>query len=352
MKRENCMSQDKQDILKLSEKDLKDYFVLKKQPGFRAKQVYLWLHEKLVDSFDDMTNISKDMREMLKEDFYIEHLELVQRLVSNIDGTEKYLFKLWDGNVIESVLMRYKHGNSVCISTQVGCRMGCRFCASTIDGRARDLTSSEMLKEVYTIQNISGERVSNIVLMGSGEPMDNFRNVVDFVKQVSSENDLHISQRNITISTCGLVEKIRELADMKLGITLAISLHASDDKIRRELMPIANKYSIAEILDACRYYFEKTGRRVSFEYSLVASVNDTIEEADNLASLLKGMNCHVNLIPVNPIKERDYKRSDKKAVEAFRKHLEKKGINATVRREMGSDIQGACGQLRKSYLNG
>ena len=352
MKRENCMSQDKQDILKLSEKDLKDYFVLKKQPGFRAKQVYLWLHEKLVDSFDDMTNISKDMREMLKEDFYIEHLELVQRLVSNIDGTEKYLFKLWDGNVIESVLMRYKHGNSVCISTQVGCRMGCRFCASTIDGRARDLTSSEMLKEVYTIQNISGERVSNIVLMGSGEPMDNFRNVVDFVKQVSSENDLHISQRNITISTCGLVEKIRELADMKLGITLAISLHASDDKIRRELMPIANKYSIAEILDACRYYFEKTGRRVSFEYSLVASVNDTIEEADSLASLLKGMNCHVNLIPVNPIKERDYKRSDKKAVEAFRKHLEKKGINATVRREMGSDIQGACGQLRKSYLNG
>ncbi len=346
------MSQDKQDILKLSEKDLKDYFVLKKQPGFRAKQVYLWLHEKLVDSFDDMTNISKDMREMLKEDFYIEHLELVQRLVSNIDGTEKYLFKLWDGNVIESVLMRYKHGNSVCISTQVGCRMGCRFCASTIDGRARDLTSSEMLKEVYTIQNISGERVSNIVLMGSGEPMDNFRNVVDFVKQVSSENDLHISQRNITISTCGLVEKIRELADMKLGITLAISLHASDDKIRRELMPIANKYSIAEILDACRYYFEKTGRRVSFEYSLVASVNDTIEEADRLASLLKGMNCHVNLIPVNPIKERDYKRSDKKAVEAFRKHLEKKGINATVRREMGSDIQGACGQLRKSYLNG
>ena len=352
MKRENCMSQDKQDILKLSEKDLKDYFVLKKQPGYRAKQVYLWLHEKLVDSFDDMTNISKDMREMLKEDFYIEHLELVQRLVSKIDGTEKYLFKLWDGNVIESVLMRYKHGNSVCISTQVGCRMGCRFCASTIDGRARDLTSSEMLKEVYTIQNISGERVSNIVLMGSGEPMDNFRNVVDFVKQVSSENDLHISQRNITISTCGLVEKIRELADMKLGITLAISLHASDDKIRRELMPIANKYSIAEILDACRYYFEKTGRRVSFEYSLVASVNDTIEEADNLASLLKGMNCHVNLIPVNPIKERDYKRSDKKAVEAFRKHLEKKGINATVRREMGSDIQGACGQLRKSYLNG
>lgn len=346
------MSQDKQDILKLSEKDLKDYFVMKKQPGFRAKQVYSWLHEKLVDSFDDMTNISKDMREMLKEDFYIEHLELVQRLVSKIDGTEKYLFKLWDGNVIESVLMRYKHGNSVCISTQVGCRMGCRFCASTIDGRARDLTSSEMLKEVYTIQNISGERVSNIVLMGSGEPMDNFRNVVDFVKQVSSENDLHISQRNITISTCGLVEKIRELADMKLSITLAISLHASDDKIRRELMPIANKYSIAEILDACRYYFEKTGRRVSFEYSLVASVNDTIEEADSLASLLKGMNCHVNLIPVNPIKERDYKRSDKKAVEAFRKHLEKKGINATVRREMGSDIQGACGQLRKSYLNG
>ena len=340
------------DIKSMEYDDVIEYMTSIGEKSFRGKQLFQWMHVHKVASIDDMTNLSKDMRHKLQENCIYTALTQVDCQISKEDGTRKYLFALADGNVVESVLMRYKHGNSVCVSSQVGCRMGCRFCASTIDGRARDLTSSEMLKEVYTIQNISGERVSNIVLMGSGEPMDNFRNVVDFVKQVSSENDLHISQRNITISTCGLVEKIRELADMKLSITLAISLHASDDKIRRELMPIANKYSIAEILDACRYYFEKTGRRVSFEYSLVASVNDTIEEADSLASLLKGMNCHVNLIPVNPIKERDYKRSDKKAVEAFRKHLEKKGINATVRREMGSDIQGACGQLRKSYLNG
>lgn len=228
--------------------------------------------------------------------------------------------------------------------------MGCRFCASTLDGLVRNLEVSEMLEEIYLIQRLSGERVSNIVLMGSGEPLDNFDNVISFVKRISDENGLHISQRNITISTCGLVENICRLADANLQITLALSLHAADDETRRELMPIAKRYTITQILEACGYFFEKTGRRISFEYSLVAGVNDTQEEAAKLAVLLKGRNCHVNLIPVNPIKERDYRKSERRNIIKFKNYLEKNGINVTIRREMGSDIQGACGQLRKSYL--
>ncbi len=342
---------DKINIIELSLEELTDYCLKNDLKKFRAKQIFSWLHEKLVDDFSEMTNVSKDIRKKLEEDFYIEKLEVVDRLVSQIDGTEKYLFELKDGNVIESVLMRYKHGNSVCISTQVGCRMGCRFCASTLDGKTRDLLASEMVKEIYTIQRLTGERVSNIVLMGSGEPFDNFDNVISFLHIITNENGLHISQRNITISTCGLVEKIIELADLKMNVTLAISLHASDDETRRELMPIANKYSIEEILKACKYYFETTKRRVSFEYSLVYGVNDDLEHARKLAALLKNTNSHVNLIPVNPIKERDFKRSNKKEIDAFRRYLEEHGVNATVRREMGSDIQGACGQLRKSYID-
>ncbi|SEQ34940.1 23S rRNA (adenine2503-C2)-methyltransferase [Lachnospiraceae bacterium RM5] len=342
---------DKINIIELSLEELTDYCLKNDLKKFRAKQIFSWLHEKLVDDFSEMTNVSKDIRKKLEEDFYIEKLEVVDRLVSKIDGTEKYLFELKDGNVIESVLMRYKHGNSVCISTQVGCRMGCRFCASTLDGKTRDLLASEMVKEIYTIQRLTGERVSNIVLMGSGEPFDNFNNVISFLHIITNENGLHISQRNITISTCGLVEKIIELADLKMNVTLAISLHASDDETRRELMPIANKYSIEEILKACKYYFETTKRRVSFEYSLVYGVNDDLEHARKLAALLKNTNSHVNLIPVNPIKERDFKRSNKKEIDAFRRYLEEHGVNATVRREMGSDIQGACGQLRKSYID-
>jgi 23S rRNA (adenine2503-C2)-methyltransferase len=228
--------------------------------------------------------------------------------------------------------------------------MGCRFCASTLDGLVRNLTTSEMLSEIYKIQRYSGERVSNIVLMGSGEPMDNFDNVIKFVKYISDERGLNISQRNITISSCGIVEKIKEMADMELQVTLALSLHAADDETRKGLMPIAYKYTISEVLDVCRYYFDKTGRRITFEYSLVAGVNDTKEESDKLARLVKGINCHINLIPVNPIKERNFKKSSKINIDIFRKNLERNGINATVRREMGSDIQGACGQLRKSYL--
>ncbi len=341
---------EKQDIMLYSLDELKEYLNSIGEKPFRAKQIYEWLHQKLVECFDDMTNISNNLKEKLNNDFYIQSLEMVQVLTSKIDGTQKFLFRLKDGNVIESVLMRYKHGNSVCISTQVGCRMGCRFCASTLDGLVRNLKPSEMLEEIYYIQRYSKERVSNIVLMGSGEPMDNFDNVLAFVKAISDENGLHISQRNITISSCGLAEKIKELADSNVQVTLALSLHAADDETRKQLMPIAYKYSIREVLEACQYFFDKTGRRITFEYSLVAGVNDTKEEAAKLVHLIKGMNCHVNLIPVNPIKERDFKRSTKVNIASFKGHLEKNGINATVRREMGSDIQGACGQLRKSFI--
>lgn len=341
---------EKQDIMLYSLDELKEYLNSIGEKPFRAKQIYEWLHQKLVECFDDMTNISNNLKEKLNNDFYIQSLEMVQVLTSKIDGTQKFLFRLNDGNVIESVLMRYMHGNSVCISTQVGCRMGCRFCASTLDGLVRNLKPSEMLEEIYYIQRYSKERVSNIVLMGSGEPMDNFDNVLAFVKAISDENGLHISQRNITISSCGLAEKIKELADSNVQVTLALSLHAADDETRKQLMPIAYKYSIREVLEACQYFFDKTGRRITFEYSLVAGVNDTKEEAAKLVHLIKGMNCHVNLIPVNPIKERDFKRSTKVNIASFKGHLEKNGINATVRREMGSDIQGACGQLRKSFI--
>lgn len=341
---------EKQDIMLYSLDELKEYLNSIGEKPFRAKQIYEWLHQKLVECFDDMTNISNNLKEKLNNDFYIQSLEMVQVLTSKIDGTQKFLFRLNDGNVIESVLMRYKHGNSVCISTQVGCRMGCRFCASTLDGLVRNLKPSEMLEEIYYIQRYSKERVSNIVLMGSGEPMDNFDNVLAFVKAISDENGLHISQRNITISSCGLAEKIKELADSNVQVTLALSLHAADDETRKQLMPIAYKYSIREVLEACQYFFDKTGRRITFEYSLMAGVNDTKEEAAKLVHLIKGMNCHVNLIPVNPIKERDFKRSTKVNIASFKGHLEKNGINATVRREMGSDIQGACGQLRKSFI--
>lgn len=340
----------KKDIISCTAEELKNYLSSVGEKSFRAMQIYEWLHQKLVDNFDEMSNISNKLKEQLKEDFYIETLEVVKVLTSKIDGTQKFLFKLRDGNVIESVLMKYKHGNSVCISTQVGCRMGCRFCASTLDGLVRNLTSSEMLKEIYTIQKYSGERVSNIVLMGSGEPMDNFDNVTAFVNAISDENGLHISQRNITISTCGLIDNIKKLADMNVQVTLALSLHAADDETRKELMPVARRYTIREVLDACTYYFNKTKRRITFEYSLVSGVNDNITEAKKLVALIKGMNCHVNLIPVNPIKERDYKKSSNSSIIGFKTYLEKNGINVTIRREMGSDIQGACGQLRKSFI--
>ena len=338
------------DIKSYSLAQLEEYLVSIGEAKYRAGQIFEWIHKKNIKDIDEMSNISAKLRLKLKEDCALLNVEEILYKESAIDKTRKYLFKLPDGNIIESVFMRYKHGNSVCISSQVGCRMGCRFCASTLDGLLRNLSPSEMLDQIYKISRSTGERVSNIVLMGAGEPMDNFDNVLKFIEIINSEQGLNISQRNITVSSCGLVPKIKELADKKLQITLALSLHAADDETRKSLMPIANKYSIKEVLDACRYYFDTTKRRVSFEYGLVAGVNDTKEEALKLSRLIKNMQAHVNLIPINPIKERDYKEPTHKNVLAFKQILEKSGIQATVRREMGRDIDGACGQLRRSFM--
>lgn len=319
---------------------------------FRAKQLYDWLHVKLVTDFDQMSTLSKSLRERLKEHYSVTALKVVGERISAVDGTRKYLFGLEDGNVIESVWMKYHHGNSVCISSQVGCRMGCRFCASTLDGLERNLRASEMLDQIYRVQTITGERVSNVVIMGSGEPMDNYDNVIRFLRLISHEKGLNISQRNLTVSTCGIVPGILKFAKEGLQVTLALSLHAPNDEVRKTLMPVANSYRLEDILDACHTYFEATGRRLTFEYSLVKGVNDNLKEAAALTKLIKDQHGHVNLIPVNPIKERDYVQSDRRAIEAFRNYLEDHGINATVRREMGRDIGGACGQLRKSYIEG
>jgi 23S rRNA (adenine2503-C2)-methyltransferase len=316
---------------------------------FRAKQLYEWVHKKLAQSYDEMTNVPKSLKEKLAGKVTFSSIREEERHVSKLDGTTKFLMELSDGNMIETVLMKYHHGNSVCISSQVGCRMGCRFCASTLNGLTRQMTVSELLNQIYYIQKTTGERVSNVVVMGTGEPFDNFENIKKFLTMLTDERGLNISQRNVTVSTCGLVPKIYELAEEKLAITLAISLHAPNDAMRRELMPIANKYSIDEILKACDAYIVATGRRITFEYSLVAGVNDKKEHARELAGRLSGKLCHVNLIPVNPIEERDYRRSARESVEGFLRELEKYHINATVRREMGADIQAACGQLRKRH---
>ena len=341
-----------------NKKDIKSYNLteLKKEiesineKSFRAKQIYQWLHIEKVTSFDEMTNISKDLRNKLSENYYIPEIKQGDVLVSKIDGTRKYLFEIEGGSIIESVLMRYHHGNSVCISTQSGCRMGCKFCASTLNGLERNLRPSELLGQIYEIEKDIDEKVSNIVLMGSGEPLDNFDNVVKFLQLITDENGANISQRNITLSTCGLVPGINQLADMHLQITLALSLHASNNETRKKLMPIAYKYTIDEIIDACKNYFKKTGRRITFEYSLVAGQNDSKQEADELSNLIKGINCHVNLIPVNPIKERDFVQPTKEAAKQFKSRLEKNRINVTIRRELGRDINGACGQLRNNAM--
>lgn len=270
--------------------------------------------------------------------------------MSKKEDTAKYLFALEDDHVIESVWMKYRHGNSVCISSQVGCRMGCTFCASTLTGLTRNLTAGEMLSQIYQIQKDTKERVSNIIVMGMGEPLDNYEELLRFIKLVSCEKGIGISQRNITVSTCGLVDKIRMLADEKLQITLAISLHAPNDEIRRQTMPIANRYTIGEIIQACKYYFDKTGRRITFEYSMIRGVNDNEEHAKELAGRLSGLNCHINLIPLNEVKERNCYRSTKEDIEKFKTILEKYRKTVTIRREMGSDIDAACGQLRKKFL--
>ena len=335
------------DIKSLTLSQLKEEMATIGEKPFRAGQIYKWLHVKLVSSFEEMTDLSAALREKLSSEYEITDLKKLEVQVSKDDGTRKYLFELGDGNTVESVLMRYHHGNSVCISSQVGCRMGCKFCASTIGGCIRSLEPSEMLDQIYKITNDINERVSNVVVMGMGEPLENFDNLIRFITLVTDENGLNISQRNITVSTCGLVPEIRKLADLHLSITLAISLHAGTDEKRKALMPIANKYSLDELLGACSYYFKETGRRLTFEYALIAGVNDTPLDADEIAGLARKVSAHVNLIPVNPVTETGFRPTSGKDTNAFKQALEKRGVNSTVRREMGRDIDGACGQLRK-----
>ncbi|MCR4694652.1 MAG: 23S rRNA (adenine(2503)-C(2))-methyltransferase RlmN [Pseudobutyrivibrio sp.] len=346
------MCNEKTDLRSLNLIELTDFVVNElHEPKFRAKQLYEWIHIHLAQNYDEMTNIPKSLKAKLEETCDYRTLRQIDCQISKIDGTRKYLFAFEDGQMAESVLMKYKHGNSVCISSQIGCKMGCKFCASTLDGWFRNLTPAEMLGQIYAIQKDSGERVSNVVVMGTGEPMDNYDNIVKFIHLISDENGLNISQRNITVSTCGIVPRIKQLADEDLTITLAISLHAPNQEKRAELMPIANKYHISELIDACQYYFEKTGRRITFEYSLVAGVNDREKDAEELGQLIGHLNCHINLIPVNPIKERDFVSPSMDRAYAFQKKIEKYVNNVTIRREMGRDIDGACGQLRKRYID-
>ena len=341
---------DKKDIRALTYEGMSDLIQSLGEKSFRAGQIFGWLHDKKADDWSMMSNVPKSLIDKLKEQYDIYKVEPADIKISEIDGTRKYIQQLHDGNVIESVLLKYDYGNTVCISSQVGCRMGCRFCASTIDGLERNLTAGEMAGQIYAIEKNLGERVSHVVIMGSGEPLDNYDNFVDFVDVITCEKGANLSGRNITVSTCGIVPRIMELADRKLAITLALSLHAVTDDKRKMIMPIANKYSLEEIKGACKYYYEKTGRRITLEYSLIKGQNDTAEDANGLMSIANELKSHVNLIPVNPIEERDYRASNASAVQSFKSRLERGHVNATVRREMGRDINGACGQLRRSYL--
>ncbi len=316
-----------------------------KQPKFRAKQIFTWLYRGVTE-FSQMTDLSKPLREKLESEYSLGNLTVVKKYCSKLDETRRYLLQLSDGNYIESVLMKYHHGYTICISSQVGCAMGCAFCASTRGGKKRNLTPGEIIGQVMAVQQDLGERISNIVMMGIGEPLDNYENVLKFLEIVNHPLGLNIGHRHISLSTCGLVEQIRSLADQELQITLSVSLHATNDEKRSAIMPINRKYSIQMLMDACKYYSKKTNRRISFEYTLIEAVNDGEEDAAELLTLLKGMLCHVNLIPVNPTGAKGIRQGSRKSVERFQKLLEAGGLTATIRREMGSDIQAACGQLR------
>ncbi len=337
----------KTELISLSFAELEEFILKLGQPKFRAKQIYEWIYRG-AETFDDMLNIPKSLRELLAEQSYIGAAKICEKYTSKIDETRKYLLELSDGNFIESVLMKYEYGYTICISSQVGCRMGCKFCASTIGGKERDLTPGELISQIICVQKDLGQRISNVVMMGIGEPFDNFENVHKFLGLVNAPEGLNIGQRHISISTCGLADKIRILADKKLQITLLISLHAPNDEKRSQIMPVNKKFPIEELMSACDYYIQKTGRRISFEYTLISGVNDNLKEADRLADLLRGKLCHVNLIPVNKVEETGFEKGNKEGINAFRQRLEKRGISATVRREMGSDINAACGQLRKA----
>jgi len=348
--------QERRELLSMDPAELEAAMLSIGEAKFRAKQLFPALHKGL--SPDEMTNLGKGLQEKLRKEF-VWHLPLVEeKLVSKLDGTVKYLFSLRDGNCVESVVMRYEHGNTICISSQVGCRMGCRFCASTIGGRVRDLTPAELLGQIISAQKDLGERISNIVMMGIGEPLDNYDNVLKFLRLVNCEAGLNIGYRHISLSTCGIVDKIERLMEEDLPITLSISLHAPDDETRSAIMPINNRYGVDALLEACRAYFAHTGRRISFEYTLIAGKNDSAENAHKLARVLNAklrsrtetMPIHVNLIPVNEVSETGFKHSSRNAIAAFAKILESKGIRATVRRKLGSDINASCGQLRRAAM--
>lgn len=346
---------EKTDILSLSLSELEDALVGIGEKKFRARQIFHWLHLKRVFDWNEMTDISVQLRQTLDKNFCVKRLFVQKRLESNIDNTVKYLYGLSGGDFVETVLMKYDYGYSLCVSTQVGCKMGCRFCASAIAGFVRSLEPSEILLQIYETERNENIRISRIVLMGIGEPLDNFGNVVRFLSLISDKEGSNLSLRHVTLSTCGIVPKIYELADMRLGLTLSVSLHCADNDKRSEIMPVNRTYDINELLGACRYYISRTGRRVTFEYAVIDGVNSSDGDADRLAALLRGINCHVNLIPVNKVRERDY-RTARSGVRDFAARLEKRGINATVRRTLGADIEAACGQLRrdadKQHKNG
>ena len=335
------------DIKSMTQAELTAFFGEMGEPKFRAKQVFTWLH-KGARSFDEMSNLSKPLREKLKQTCILTPPTVERKQVSAIDGTIKYLWRLADGSCIETVLMRYQHGNTVCISCQVGCRMGCVFCASTLGGKIRDLTPAEMIDQVLFTQLDSGCQISNIVLMGIGEPLDNFDTVLRFLELVNHPDGLNVGMRHISLSTCGLVEKIDKLAEHQLQLTLSVSLHAPDDETRSKLMPVNKRYNVEELFEACRRYFEKTGRRISYEYSMIDGVNDSDEQADLLARRLKIAPGHVNLIGLNEVKESPLKPS--RRIRQFQKRLESHGITVTVRRKLGSDIDASCGQLRRKAM--
>lgn len=338
------------DLKSLTLEELKEELKEGGFPAYRAGQLYRWLHVQLAEDPEEMTNLPAKLKQFLSENYTMTRLQIADRQISRLDGTQKFLFQLPDGETIESVFMKYKFGNSVCVSSQVGCRMGCRFCASTLDGLRRNLLPGEILEEIYTIHRLTGEKISHVVVMGTGEPLDNYENLLKFLRMLTDENGQNLSMRNVTVSTCGMVPRIYDLAREKLSITLALSLHATTDERRREIMPIANTYTISECMAACRYYFEETGRRVTFEYSLIKGVNDSLRDAKELAELAGSISAHINLIPVNPVRERDYEQPDLSAVQAFRAKLEKHGINVSIRRVLGRDIDGACGQLRHRHI--
>lgn len=345
-------STEKTDLRSLELPELERLLKEEGYPKFRAGQLYQWMQQKGVTDPEEMTNLPKAMGEQLLTKYRISKVRMVDRQISKLDGTQKFLFAMDDDALVEAVFMKYRYGNSVCISSQVGCRMGCRFCASTLDGLQRNLLAGEMLGEVLEVERITGERISHVVIMGTGEPLDNYENLVLFLHILTDEKGRNLSMRNITVSTCGIVPGIYALAQEHLSITLALSLHATTDEKRREIMPVANRYTIAELMQAVEAYFRETGRRVTFEYSLIAGVNDSPQEADALGELARRAGAHVNLIPVNPVKERGYEHPDRRAVEAFQVRLEKHGINVSIRRVLGRDIDGACGQLRHRVLRG